>query len=87
MGCEVALGFEPSKPMPVWVPRTGLHPDDAFVVNLLVDLHIRYICSKSWRERALIKQISILVQDLELQEPGGVREATSKITYIERGQQ
>jgi hypothetical protein len=73
------MTFEPSKPMPEWTLNTGLHPDDAFVVNLLTDLHIRYIYSKSRRERALIQQISVLVQDLEFEEPERVREAISKL--------
>lgn len=75
------MSFEPSEPMPVWVPRTGLDPDDAFVVNLLTDLHIRYIYSKSKRERALCKQISVLVKGLEIKEPLRVREA-----LLERGE-
>ncbi len=77
------MSFEPSEPTPVWAPRTGLHPDDAFVVNLLADLRNRYIWSKSKRERALILQIGGLVQDLELQEPERVRKAISKLKVVD----
>jgi len=69
------MSFEPSKPMPISVPRTWLDPDDAFVVKLLAGLHIRHTYSKSNRERALIEQISVLVKDLEIKEPLKVREA------------
>jgi len=69
------MSFEPSKPMPVSVPRTWLDPDDAFVVELLTRLDIRHTYSNSRRERELIQQISVLVRDLELREPLRVREA------------
>ena len=69
------MSFEPSKPMPAFVPRTWLDPDDAFVVDLLTRLRIRHTHSNSMRERALIEQISVLVKDLEIKEPLKVREA------------
>jgi len=69
------MSFEPSKPMPISVPRTWLVPDDAFVVDLLTRLYIRHTYSNSRRERELIQQISVLVRDLELKEPLRVREA------------
>lgn len=77
------MTFEPSKPMPEWSPRTGLHPNDQQVVNMLAQLRNRYDWSKSRRERALILQISGLVQDLELQEPERVRKAISKLKVVD----